>query len=257
MNKKFVYLIALGVALAAPFNVVSTTATLFNVLGVHPVLGRFYSSDEEQWGRHGVVVLSYASWQNDFGGDRGIVGRKIIVDDAPAEIIGVAPQGTWFGANPPSLYQPFSFAPNDPRNTRNSHFVFAIGRLRDGVALGTAQNEAKLIADRITTANPANEGTSITLQPLEDVILGDVRSTLQLLLGAVGLLLVIACANVANLMLVRAGAREREIAVRTALGAGRRRIAAQLLTESMVLAVIGGTLGLIFSIWGIRALVGN
>jgi putative ABC transport system permease protein len=234
-------------------NVVSTTSTLFNVLGVRPVLGRFYSPDEEQWGRNGVVVLSYASWQTDFAGDRGIIGRKIIIDDAPTEIIGVAPQGTWFGANPPSLYQPLSFAPNDPRNTRNSHFVFAIGRLRDGVALSTAQNEAKLIADRITSANPANEGTSITLEPLEDVILGDVRSTLQLLLGAVGLLLVIACANVANLMLVRGAARVREMAVRSALGASTGRITRQLITESTAIAIAGGVLGALLALLILRS----
>ena len=224
-------------------NVVSTTSTLFSVLGVRPALGRFYSPDEEQWGRNGVVVLSYASWQADFGGDRAVIGRKITVDDAPAEIIGVAPQGTWFGANPPSLYQPLSFAPNDPRNTRNSHFVLALGRLRKGVTLTAAQGEAKLIADRIATANPENEGTSITLAPLEEVILGDVRSMLQMLLGAVGLLLVIACANVANLMLVRGAARVREMAVRSALGASTGRIARQLITESTALAVAGGVLG--------------
>ena len=228
-------------------NVVSTTSTLFSVLGVRPALGRFFSPDEEQWGRNGVVVLSYASWQTDFAGDRLVIGRKITVDDAPAEIIGVAPQGTWFGANPPSLYLPLSFAPNDPRNTRNSHFVLALGRLRNGVALSAAQSEAKLIADRITTANAENEGTSITLEPLEDVILGDVRSTLQLLLGAVGLLLVIACANVANLMLVRGAARVREMAVRSALGASTGRITRQLITESTALAVAGGILGALFA----------
>ena len=233
-------------------NVVSTTSTLFSVLGVRPALGRFYSPDEEQWGRNGVVVLSYASWQTDFAGDRLVIGRKITVDDAPAEIIGVAPQGTWFGANPPSLYLPLSFAPNDPRNTRNSHFVLALGRLRNGVALSAAQSEAKLIADRITTANPENEGTSITLEPLEDVILGDVRSTLTLLLGAVGLLLVIACANVANLMLVRGAARVREMAVRSALGASTGRIARQLITESTALAVAGGILGALFALLLLR-----
>jgi len=231
---------------------VATTHTFFSVLGVEPALGRFFSPDEEQWGRHGVAVLSFASWQKDFGGDRGVIGRRITVDDAPIEIIGVAPKGTWFGGNPPSLFVPLSFAPNDPRNTRNSHFVFALGRMRGGASLASTRAEAKTIADRITSANPGNTGTSIAVEPLEDVVLGDVKPTLRLLLGAVALLLVIACANVANLMLARGAARSREMAVRSALGASMRRLVRQLLSESIVLAMAGGVLGIALALFVLR-----
>ena len=234
-------------------NVVSTTHTFFPVLGVRPALGRFYSPDEEDWGRHGVAVLSYKSWQNDFNGDRSVIGRTISVDDAPVEIIGVASQGTWFGANPPSLFMPLSFAPNDNRNSRNSHFVFALGRLRPGVTLTAARAEAKTLADRITTSHPGNQGTSIALESLEDVVLGDVRPTLRLLLGAVGLLLVLACANVANLMLVRGAARFREMAVRAALGASARRLVQQMITESVVLSVAGGVAGIVLALVALRS----
>jgi putative ABC transport system permease protein len=232
---------------------VATTHTFFSVLGVRPVLGRFYTADEEQWGRNGVAVLSFTSWQKDFGGDRAVIGRKITVDDAPVEIVGVAPRGTWFGANPPSLYMPLSFAPGDPRNTRNSHFVFALGRLRPGASITTARSEAKTISDRIATAYRGNEGTSIALEPLEDVVLGDVKPTLRLLLGAVALLLLIACANVANLMLVRGAARFREMAIRSALGASARRLTKQLVSESLLLAIASGILGIGLALVALRA----
>jgi predicted permease len=225
-------------------NTVAATGTLFSVLGVSPVLGRFFGVDEEQWGRHGVAVLSYGTWKKEFAGDPGVVGRTVSLDDVPVQIIGVAPQGIWFGANPPSVFTPLSFAPDDPRNSRNSHFVFAVGRLRAGVSLDEARVEARGVADRIAAANTENVGNSIVIERLEDVVLGDVKPTLRLLLWAVLLLLVIACANVANLMLVRGASRVREIAVRSALGASIGRIAQQLLTESLVLAVAGGILGI-------------
>ena len=227
----------------AMVNTVFATASFFRVLGVRPALGRFFTSDEEQWGRHTVIVLSHSTWQNEFAGDRRIIGRTVSLNDEPFEIIGVAPRGTWFGGNPPALIAPLSFAPNDTRNSRNSHFIFAIGRLRAGVSLGAARAEGRVLTDRIAQDHVENEGTGIVIDPLEDIVLSDVKPTLRMVLWAVVLLLVIACANVANLMLVRGAARFREMALRSALGASGGRIVRQLLAESLVLAIAGGALG--------------
>ena len=228
-------------------NTVFTTASFFPVLGVRPALGRFFSRDEEQWGRHGVMVLSHSTWQNEFAGDRGVIGRTVSLNDEPFEIIGVAPKGTWFGGNPPALFTPLSFAPNDTRNSRNSHFIFTIGRLRSNTTLEAARAEARVLGDRIARDHMENEGTGIVIEPLEDIVLSDVKPTLRMVLWAVVLLLVIACANVANLMLVRGAARFREMAVRSALGASGGRITRQLLAESVVLAIAGGALGAVLA----------
>jgi putative ABC transport system permease protein len=150
----------------AMVNAVLATASFFQVIGVSPALGRFFTADEESWGRNGVIVLSHATWQNQFGGDRAIIGRRVSLDDVPMEIIGVAPQGTWFGGNPPALFSPLSFAPDDGRNSRNSHFIFSIGRLRPDVTLDAARAEARQLATRIAQDNPGNEGTSVNIESL-------------------------------------------------------------------------------------------
>jgi predicted permease len=228
-------------------NIVNTTSSFFTVLGVRPAMGRFFTADEEQWGRHGVIVLSHGAWKKSFASDPAVVGRRVTLDDLPVVIVGVAPQGTWFGQNPPDVFAPLTFAPTDTRNARHSHFIFTIARLRPGASLEQARVEARGLSERVIAANPENAGTTIEVAPLDDVVLSDVKPTLRLLLWAVALLLVIACANVANLMLVRGAARHREIAVRSALGASSGRIAQQLLTESVVLAVAGGALGVVLA----------
>ena len=224
---------------------VSVTANFFDVLRVRPAAGRFFRPDEEQWGNHGRAVLSHSTWQRDFAGDPAVVGRRVTLNGAPAEIIGVAPRGAWFGANGPEVYLPLAFAPNDPTNSRNSHFVFVIGRLGDKQSLASATADMNRIMKGIADLHPDTDGTGARVSTMKEVVLGDVTTMLGMLLGAAVLLLVIACANVTNLLLVRTTARARELAVRAALGASRARLTQQLWTESVILAAVGGALGVI------------
>ena len=231
-----------------PISAVSISHDFFEVLGVQPALGRFFREDEEQWGRHRVVVLSHGAWQRDFDGATDVVGRAITFENEPWQIIGVAPPGAWFGPRPPALYLPMSFSPADPANARHSHFVFTVARLAPGVPLETADAELRMLAQRIALEHRENEGTSAQAVPLEEVVLGGIRPTLRILLAAAALVLLIACANIANLLLVRTMARTRELALRAALGAGAARLARQLLTESLVLAVAGGAVGILVAV---------
>ena len=240
-----------------PVSTVSVSHDFFDVLGMRPALGRFFREEEEQWGRHRVVVLSHAAWQRDFGGARDVIGRVITLDDAPSEIVGVAPPGAWFGPRPPALYLPISFSPTDPVNARHSHFVFVVGRLAPEVALETADAELRTLAHRIALEHRENEGTSAQAVELESVVLGDVKPTLRILLAAAMLVLLIACANVANLLIVRTISRTRELAVRSALGASAGRVARQLLTESVLLAIGGGLLGVLLAIFLVNAVGGS
>jgi putative ABC transport system permease protein len=225
---------------------------LFDTLGVRPLIGRGFAAGEDLWGSHRVVVLAHGFWRRALGGDAAVVGREIRVNGDPHRVVGVMPPGAWFSASPVDLWQPLAFAPGDPRNHRNSHFVSTVARLAPGTSLEQARAEMQAIARRLER-HPENRGVGATVTSLRDEVLGDVRPVLLLLMSAVALVLMVACANVANLLLARAASARREIAVRLALGAGRRRVVRQFLTESLLLAVAAGSAGVLLAAWATDA----
>jgi putative ABC transport system permease protein len=231
------------------------TGNYFQALGVQPAMGRTFLPENETTGRDQVAVLSYALWQKRFGGDTGIINKRITLDDKSFEVIGVMPRDFQFPATA-EIWLPLNFDGSPGMKQRKAHFLRPIGRLKAGVSLAQAQADTDAIARQLEAAYPdTNKGWNLRLVSLRDQIVGNIKSTLYILLGAVGLVLLIACANVANLLMAHAASRQKEIAVRSALGAGRLRIARQMITESVMLAVIGGALGTLLAIWGIQGLV--
>ena len=232
------------------------TANLFQVLRVSPSLGRLFTSDEEQFGKHHVVLLSHGLWQRRFGADPNIVGKDIKLGGENYTVAGVMPRGLPFFDNLPEadLWTPISFAPNDNMATRNNHFVNLVGRLKSGVTPQQAQSDTSAIAKSMEGQFPANKGLGASVVPMQEQLSGDSRSALLVLLGAVTFVLLVACVNVANLLLARASARERELAIRASLGASRARIVRQVIIECLPLGVIGGLLGVLLAVWGIDLL---
>jgi putative ABC transport system permease protein len=232
----------------------------FSVLGVNPIMGRTFLPDDGKPNQPSVVVLSYGLWQRRFGG-QNVIGRHITVNNSEATIVGVLPANFTLHiakkaltTRPAEMWRPWQIS-NDLRE-RHGRFASAVGRLKAGVTLEQAQADMNTIAARLTQQYPEfDTNWGILLVPLRAQFSGEIRKPLLILLGAVGFVLLIACTNVANLLLARGVSRQKEIGVRVALGAGRTRIIRQLLTESLILAVLGGSLGLLLAWEGTALLV--
>ena len=229
------------------------TANLFEVLQVSPSLGRPFAPEEEQFGRNRVVLLSDKLWQRRFGGTASVLGSEIRIGGESYTVAGVMPHGMPFFDNLPEidLWTPMAFAKDDNLATRNNHFINLVGRLKPGVTVAQAQSDVSGIANAIAEIEPANKGIGALIVPLQEQLAGDSRSALLVLLGAVGFVLLVACVNVANLLLARASARSKELAIRSSLGASRARIVRQIIVECLPLALIGGVCGVLLATWGI------
>jgi putative ABC transport system permease protein len=243
---------------AEPLQVQAALSThgLFKVLGAKAVIGRVISAEEDQAGGERVVVLAHGFWQQQFGGDKNIVGRTISLSGNEYTVIGVMPPDFGLPYGKPDVFTSVRVTNPAASAARGVHFLRTYWRLKPGVTLAQAQAEMPAIEKQLEQIDPIeNKNRRILLMPLHERVVGDTRPALMVLFGAVGLVLFIACANFANLLMARSAARQQEIVIRTALGAGRTRLVRQLLTESVMLSLLGGGVGLMFAMWGVDLLM--
>ena len=238
--------------LAAP----AASANFFSVLGVEPIIGRNFQPGEDKTGAERTAILTYAMWQRRFGGDKGIIGQPLNINGDNYTVVGVLPSSFQFALRAADVWR--IYQPTENQLTRRyMHGTNLIGRLKPGITVAQAQSELGVIGSRIEREhNQSHAGTALKLIPLQEQVVGQVKPILLVLLAAVGFVLLIACANVASLLLTRSLARQKEVAIRSALGASRWRVIRQLLTESLVLSLIGGAAGVLIAYWGVGALVG-
>ena len=245
---------------------IRTSSVMFSLLGVQPILGRAFTNEDDVPGKTPSVILSYGLWRQRFGGDPNIIGQSVRLDTDNYDIVGVMPADFSLGnevmptvgaAEQAQMLLSLPLGAKELAEHGDENYNLLV-RLKPGATIGQAQAELDAVVrgleEQFPNRYPASRQFSFSVRPLLDQVVGDVRPALLILLGAVGCVLLIACANVANLLLARAAAREKEIAIRTAMGAGNWRIVRQLLTESLVLAVLGGGLGLLVAIWGLDGL---
>jgi putative ABC transport system permease protein len=231
------------------------TAEIFPMLGRQPLLGRYFSAEEDRETASGTVLLSYPLWRDKFGGDPAVLGRKVLLNDEPYTVIGVMPAGFYFPDRETQLWTTLRFGPNDYVD-RSDTYIYPLAKLRRGVSIAAAQSEMSLIAGRLARQYPKQLAhVGATVIPMRDDFPDRARTMLIALLAAAGCVLLIACTNLANLMLARAMIRRKELAVRAALGAGRERLVRQMLTESLILAVVGGALGVLIATASLPLLV--
>ena len=230
------------------------SSSLFSILRVNAEYGRVFTADEDQDGHGQVVVLGHGLWERRFGADKNLVGKQITLSDKSYTVVGIMPLDFQFPSRA-EIWTPMAFAPREIP-VRGGHYINVIGRLKQGVTFAQAKANMDGITEQLVKQYPnSNGGWGVNPKPLLEVSVGNIRPQLQVLLVAVAFVLLIACANVANLLLAKASGRQREIAIRTALGAGRGRVIRQLLTESVMLAIAGGTFGLLLAYWGVKVLI--